>query len=42
MHLKEAFDLVKSVRPYVRPNDGFMKILKQYESELFTENGEKN
>ena len=35
MHLKEAFDLVKSVRPCVRPNDGFMKILKQYESELF-------
>lgn len=38
MHLKESFNLVKSVRPSIRPNDGFMKVLKEYEKELFPEN----
>lgn len=37
MKLKEAYELVKSVRSSIRPNDGFMKSLKEYESELFTE-----
>lgn len=38
MRLKEAYDLVKSVRPCIRPNDGFMKTLKDYDNELFPEN----
>lgn len=38
MRLKEAYDLVKMVRSRIRPNDGFMKVLKEYESELFPEN----
>lgn len=39
MRLKEAYDLVKSVRSSIRPNEGFMKTLKEYERELFPENG---
>ncbi|KAG8199479.1 hypothetical protein JTE90_009327 [Oedothorax gibbosus] len=34
MTLKEALALVKSVRASIRPNDGFMKILEEYEKEL--------
>ncbi|GIX73777.1 dual specificity protein phosphatase 19 [Caerostris darwini] len=34
MTLKEAFNLVKSVRPCIRPNDGFMRTLEEYEKEI--------
>ncbi|XP_076348657.1 dual specificity protein phosphatase 19-like isoform X4 [Tachypleus tridentatus] len=32
--LDEALDKVKSVRPFIKPNVGFMEQLKQYEKEL--------
>ncbi|XP_035229462.1 dual specificity protein phosphatase 19-like isoform X2 [Stegodyphus dumicola] len=35
MKLKEAYALVKSVRSNIRPNDGFMKVLEEYDKELF-------
>ncbi|XP_042894922.1 dual specificity protein phosphatase 19 isoform X2 [Parasteatoda tepidariorum] len=35
MALKEAFNFVKSIRPYIRPNDGFMRVLEDYEKEIF-------
>jgi len=33
--LKYTYDLVKSRRPLIRPNDGFMKQLLEYENKLF-------
>lgn len=36
MRFPEALQLVKSVRPSVRPNDGFIKTLQAYDRELFS------
>ncbi|XP_013778636.1 dual specificity protein phosphatase 19-like [Limulus polyphemus] len=33
--LDEAFGKVKSVRPFIKPNVGFMEQLRQYEKELY-------
>lgn len=35
MRFTEALQLVKSVRPSIRPNDGFTKTLQAYDRELF-------
>ncbi|GFQ93598.1 dual specificity protein phosphatase 19 [Trichonephila clavata] len=35
MTLKEAFERVKSVRSGIRPNVGFMKVLEEFEKEIF-------
>jgi atypical dual specificity phosphatase len=32
---QDAFNQVKSVRPSIRPNDGFERQLREYDKELF-------
>ncbi|CAL1276220.1 unnamed protein product [Larinioides sclopetarius] len=41
MTLKDAYSLVKSVRSCIRPNDGFMKVLEEYEKELYNSNDDQ-
>ena len=36
LNYQQAFDLVKSKRPAIRPNDGFVAELKQLQDDLFT------
>lgn len=36
--LRQSFDLVKAIRPFVQPNEGFMQQLIDYEYELFGSN----
>jgi len=33
--LEHAYNLIKSLRPSIRPNDGFIKQLTEYEIKLF-------
>jgi len=35
MPLKDVLEVVRSARPMIRPNNGFMRALIQYESQLF-------
>mmetsp|Transcript_29346 Transcript_29346/g.32604 ORF Transcript_29346/g.32604 Transcript_29346/m.32604 type:complete len:150 (-) Transcript_29346:281-730(-) len=37
--IKQAIDHIRTVRPFVEPNDGFMKQLKTYEGEILRNPG---